>query len=725
MGKCRRAALSLTVLAIAYACYMAGKTTRDSPGTVNPPIAWTKDELASHAAFGLHLRHVISRSSACVPDRMTVISVSNNFFASLTELQIATMPKCMLPRTAIYCSNSLLTSVSFHKHCFVAAEDLAASAYRQDQYMKIIWLKWRLITQATEIGNATLFIDADVVILRNPFPVLERISTPLAMQRESYGNPFAANKDSINGGVVMLRSHSLALTLEQLSTRGRELDQQTVQRYLDEQVVPQHTLLPTSFAGHCWARQWLPLLELQHVHLVAYHAHCVESPEDKLTTLQHVIHRANADKGGVWGREAQPKQASSQLVDKPGWITSVAAAVLALVAMVVVSRRGHSLVRMVTLARAEALGKLTHRRAPWPGLIYRGLPYNDASSAHEKRRCHTSFWTCTLVFAGMCVLAWLVWEVWVLPSSIAIVIRGNNIGNQMSRLSYAIYKRHAYGHHYLYIFCSSETPIHYCAPSTHMRTLRWSTADIHGECSSAVVRATSEFRFWSASYHPYAVAGVLKAHLGMPPPSPLLTEALVVHFRAGDAPFDRNPSYAFLRDAFYKRAVGMMGAPDASQVVILHCDATKHFDPPNKTRSLTMHEIEQLVPKYVEHMTALMHRVCPNARVTVQCSSIEEDFAAMLHARYFIGSTSSMSLFAAMLRGARPSAMPEPPTAWSNPSGTGHLVLPNATHLVSDAVSYLRSSSGTGYRLEQTEVTDYLDVKTVLKQLSQHVASEK
>ena len=280
----------------------------------NPPLVWTSQELGMHRAFGLHVRHLLERSSTCVPNGTSIISVTNPFFANLTALQMAIMPRCMQPRTALYCSQSLASmreAQSFRKHCFWPGQELAASAYRQGEYMKLIWLKWRLITQATKFGGAALFIDADVVVMRNPFPVLEHISTPLAMQRESYGNPFAFNRNHVNGGMVWLRSHALALELEKLRTRGRELDQNAVQRYLDEQSPPVHSLLPVEFAGHCWAR-WHFSTPSSWAHFVAYHAHCIETPQEKLEALEKRIEARRREGTGGGSRSSRPAEATSQ-----------------------------------------------------------------------------------------------------------------------------------------------------------------------------------------------------------------------------------------------------------------------------------------------------------------------------------------------------------------------------------------------------------------------------
>ena len=326
----------------------------------NAPLVWTNEEVAMHKAFGLHVQHVIERPSTCVPNGTSVISISNPFFAELTTLQVKAMPRCMHPRVAIYCSQSLQEEdVPFRKHCYWGAQDLVVSG---DQHLKIIWLKWKLIAQVTKYSDAAFFIDADVVILHNPFPLLERIETPLAMQPESYGNPFS-NEDHVSGGQVWLRSHELALVLEQLRTRGNELGQNAVQRYLDEQEQPQHTLLPEQFAGYsCWSHSSQGSFT-RNDHVVTYNAHCIESPNEKLAVLRRVFEvnfeKGVTDKGGGGGGGGR-KKAHTLYIE---------VAVVACVAAAVVWRRRPGAAEGLSKSAAEASGSLLgHTPSRGPGI---------------------------------------------------------------------------------------------------------------------------------------------------------------------------------------------------------------------------------------------------------------------------------------------------------------------------------------------------------------------
>ena len=264
-------------------------------GEPRPPPEYSHEQLASHRAFGMYVADVIDRQSSCVPDRTSVISLTNEYYTNITALQMATMPRCVLPRTALYCSRTLATFAparSFRDHCFVSNEDMSPGPFQTDEYTLLIILKWRLMARALQSSDAVLFLDADVLVIHDPFPALAGITTPLAMQRVSYGNPFHPMKNHVNSGVVWLRSHALALVLEKVvsSPYDGELDQDAVQRYLDVQNPPRHTLLPTCFAGHPWARWSFVrfLIMLKHKAFVTYHAHGVHGIDNKLAVLRHV-----------------------------------------------------------------------------------------------------------------------------------------------------------------------------------------------------------------------------------------------------------------------------------------------------------------------------------------------------------------------------------------------------------------------------------------------------
>lgn len=230
------------------------------------------------SSFYGFVSHVVETPSTCVPAKASMISITNAHHSLLTILQFALLPRCLLLRTIVHCDTSVARDVSFAEHCFWSKRRWRPSDFRQNDYHEITWLKWELLTQATQIGP-TLFVDADVLILRNPFPYLPS-DLSMYYQRED------RDGRSLNGGVIWLRNHSLARHIflqkpQRFRTRS-PLDQLIV---LD--VLPRidSAALPVEFAGHCWSRGNLSNAT------VTYHANCVYSASKKALVMQSVLHR--------------------------------------------------------------------------------------------------------------------------------------------------------------------------------------------------------------------------------------------------------------------------------------------------------------------------------------------------------------------------------------------------------------------------------------------------
>jgi hypothetical protein len=131
----------------------------------------------------------------------------------------------------------------------------------------------------------------------------------------------------------------------------------------------------------------------------------------------------------------------------------------------------------------------------------------------------------------------------------------------------------------------------------------------------------------------------------------------------------------------------------------LHC--FNHWAPPNK---LDKESTSKLVVEYVSRFKAFIEELCPSAHVTLECSSVDNDFATMVKAPKFIGSASSMSRFAALLR-TDPCVCPQPQP----------LYFRKGDQIVSSNIHEL---SHEEYVLDHKNVPDYGDIEHVLKLLA-------
>lgn len=174
------------------------------------------------------------------------------------------MHECLLSRTVVYCDPTVPRNTSFSHNCYWGARKFQPSNFKQRDYHEATWFKWELLEEATRSGPS-LFVDADVLVLRNPFPCLPTSGVSIHYQRENQNG-------NMNGGVIWLRNNTLAHRL--LSLKPREftakssLDQEIVYRELSS--TRDHAILPTTFAGHCWAKRNDALMRVA----VTYHAHC-------------------------------------------------------------------------------------------------------------------------------------------------------------------------------------------------------------------------------------------------------------------------------------------------------------------------------------------------------------------------------------------------------------------------------------------------------------------
>ena len=282
---------------------------------------------------------------------------------------------------------------------------------------------------------------------------------------------------------------------------------------------------------------------------------------------------------------------------------------------------------------------------------------------------------------------------------IPVVLQDTNIGNQLSNLALAIYDAHSRNKHSLNIQIKGKAKK--IKLFEGLKKIQWNTQDIVGTCCPKIA---SESHcgdcFWEYGDHIFNVAIPLQKKF-LPMLHPAESYELVVHFRCGDAPFDRNASYGFLLDSYYAEAVRILDASMSKKVVVLHC--FNHFRPAPGS-NVSEEQVERMVPLYLAHLISLMKRLCPYANVQHMCKSIDEDFATMVMANKFIACTSSMSRFAALLRRKKTVAVAPNPHVFKQ----GDTPMPrNITQLPFNK-----------YALKHERVKDYKEVPNVLNLLS-------
>ena len=237
------------------------------------------------------VHHAVATPSDCVPRGNVVLSVTNKHHAKLRPLQFALIGhhSCFMQRVVSVCYNNVTDAFG---QCVQSAFIIPPSDFRRSNYANLIWAKWRIIADALEVAVAALWLDADVLILRNPFTALDMLEgskgasssrlydiryqsepAPTTTQAGSCEKPLPVCPEcgSLNGGQLLVRSGALARAMyasrpHNLSNTDK-LDQDWADAIIHNDsawgylVLPRRAqigfftscVLPDTFAAQCWA----------------------------------------------------------------------------------------------------------------------------------------------------------------------------------------------------------------------------------------------------------------------------------------------------------------------------------------------------------------------------------------------------------------------------------------------------------------------------------------
>ena len=192
-----------------------------------------------------------------------------------------------MERVVSVCFNDV--SDSFGR-CVQSSFVIPPSDFRRSNYANLIWAKWRIIGDALRVATTAMWLDADVVILRNPWSALQLLGPPSASSPPLYDiryqsePPPSANQAetcskplpvcetcaSINGGQLLVRNAAVARSIyasrpRNLSNTDR-LDQDWADAIIHNDSRSAHLIggrraqlgyfsscvLPDSFSAQCW-----------------------------------------------------------------------------------------------------------------------------------------------------------------------------------------------------------------------------------------------------------------------------------------------------------------------------------------------------------------------------------------------------------------------------------------------------------------------------------------
>ena len=247
---------------------------------VRPELAVPDVRLAVQAA--------LAQSSHCVPSGGIMLSVTNKHHGRLRPLQFAfvrEMP-CFMRRVVSVCFNNVSDAFGT---CVRSSFVIPPSDFRRSNYANLIWAKWHIIGAALRSGaRMAMWIDADVLILRNPWTALRLIGPlagtnaplydiqyqseppPSATQHQTCSKPLPVCPEcaSINGGQLLVANPEIAEHIYSARPRNLSNTDRLDQDWADAVIHnesrfayllgnssrPRYSqcVLPPTFMAECW-----------------------------------------------------------------------------------------------------------------------------------------------------------------------------------------------------------------------------------------------------------------------------------------------------------------------------------------------------------------------------------------------------------------------------------------------------------------------------------------
>ena len=247
----------------------------------------------------------LSIPSTCVPHEAVMLSMATTHHMRLRSAQFARVSHlgCFMQRLVSVCygfTDSYGTCV--HGSCnktLGLANPCLPSDYRRSQYVALNWAKWPLFIDTLRVAKSALWLEADVVILRNPWELLlseaELFATVHHAVRYQYETPPCTTPKLIESPAVVctkpgekppphpeplncgqLLLNSLDFALEVWASRPAIIRNGAVsQQGYANQVRRNYSEsgLPLGFFNHCWkAHRYTRVTDA--CQLQTYHATC-------------------------------------------------------------------------------------------------------------------------------------------------------------------------------------------------------------------------------------------------------------------------------------------------------------------------------------------------------------------------------------------------------------------------------------------------------------------
>ena len=241
------------------------------------------------------VRWVLKKPSVCVPEGAVVLSVVNKHHIRLRPLQFHFIRhrRCFMRRVVSVCFNNVTDGFG---SCVRSTFVVPPSDFRRSNYANLIWAKWKILADALTVATRALWLDADVLILRNPFSVLNllgndaKTSPGYDIQYQSEPPPPETSQcipprtgcmkcPRINGGQLLLSSEVLSNIMYGARPHNLSNTDRLDQDWADAILFPEDSrfayllgnashgnynpptrnysscILPPSFGANCWSNK--------------------------------------------------------------------------------------------------------------------------------------------------------------------------------------------------------------------------------------------------------------------------------------------------------------------------------------------------------------------------------------------------------------------------------------------------------------------------------------
>ena len=290
------------------ATWRVREPTSSSLATLNP---WVTASTVTRIGSAVRSALQQPADGCAIPSGAVVLSIADPSVARLKEIVLRRVAhlQCFMRRLVTLCLGGYADSRG--GTCVDVSRRKGGSSFRGEVWNQLSWAKWPLIYVALTQGGAklALFVDADVLLLRNPFERMDAARLPEVSfhhqeELSTCSNPSCGIPCRINTGFLLVSSASFCReVMRQLHPRRwparMPLDQDVLQWGMKAFLRREHNVTSCSFpaqafTGHCsepYAQRLhvRGIKKINRCNLVSYHATCLTNVSSKLAQLEAIL----------------------------------------------------------------------------------------------------------------------------------------------------------------------------------------------------------------------------------------------------------------------------------------------------------------------------------------------------------------------------------------------------------------------------------------------------